>query len=1420
MSLNGLDDPKVREAHEAAVAEPGGWFLLKYASRDDVELLARGNGGIVEIRNNIAQFEDGNEDHSPLFGLLRYRRRNVIIKYLPEDCSRLVQVRVTVHFNAICERFTPYNTAFSIATAKDLKDTKLSAACSLHAASGSTSSSTSSLRRRRLMEIAEEEEEEQRASKRKSVGADDGPSEDVGQGSAEAPKSPIAGPPVTLNADLANTPEESKFSGSLEPPEFVGARPPSPARSLDEARRMSSQSGRPEIYTSSSYTYGKPRVKLAPRPSLDVGGHPRTAVGEAFRPVSQLPSGFKLFSKGPKKGKTKENTLDPSEATHLDETTEISLAATAIPLPGGDSTAHSMLDEPITIIHRPHTSSERPTTSSGASIKSAMSSLTFGPASKQTITPEKARLMKAMQLREKKKKLSMQPSPVSIPVVDVDVPIEESSEKTHSTEHVDEITSGTLATESDPDGDNERRLSMSKADSGIVVDPSNFSVLTDAASEITLSDSHPDSPFIASSEPDQSTKASSLSESTDETVKEPDDLDHQQDFGVEADVEMGDAPKPFEPTTEPVVDVVAESTTVSAEDTIFEMYTEEAVTRTTEPELPAATENIEKPIEKTEYIDEPERHNLPVVEQTTDMAPGEEKLEEDKLEEPEEGRPQPDGEEKVAKPDNQLQPKGQETAAPELDTAHKDERESRTRSAVAELDTVSQGEKEPEIEGATVSPGTQRAEVKEEEPKSPISLPISKFSTSPTQTKPPITSPLQSSKDEVKEYEALAAAEQSPKSPVSPISPSLKVPRSKFSTQDLKAAASTEVPTIVSPDQGSPKQPLPAPVEEHSDVEVQSADNARSKRQALVDPIRTDMKEPEKGDDAHLSDDEDLLDELHFATVEQAHPITVSKSPITPVFPISQPASRPASRGVVRTISNPIRGNLLTPADVAQNQSQRSVSSGAAFLHKITQQQGNQNLAPKQPGKIGSSISQRIKALEKLSASAPGSVEPDASLKAPRPSSAFFAVRKGSVREPTSRSPSVLGRTESLRVPSPAPSIPPDDLRDSSSESARANRERTGSMANRLSMFEVPGSQPPRGRPESVSVTARIVRDPSQVGKAPEPPKDPSEFGRLDLKVSPLVVDHQRAESPMPPANLATVETSKETIQERRLSKEKEKRRSQSLDPSAEDDAPRRSSLSIMKGFIKDRRKSLTSPPAEALTAPLPMSPGSKSPSRPASTHHSSSGFGRRPSVSSRRSSFSKENNNSGTMSPSMFTEGSGSGDDSKSTTSDKKKGRASRFMRRLSSSLSSTGRAKTMNPTAISPTVQEEEASEVSRLQQQPTIEAFMGDVNVQFPDNLLWKRRSLSLDSRGFIILNMVAGSAAAKDKATASAGVKRYHLSDFRAPYIPDVELQELPNSVVLDFVEGSGLQIACEDRAGQMSVLHILQDAHQSHSSFGQ
>lgn len=293
----------------------------------------------------------------------------------------------------------------------------------------------------------------------------------------------------------------------------------------------------------------------------------------------------------------------------------------------------------------------------------------------------------------------------------------------------------------------------------------------------------------------------------------------------------------------------------------------------------------------------------------------------------------------------------------------------------------------------------------------------------------------------------------------------------------------------------------------------------------------------------------------------------------------------------------------------------------------------------------------------------------------------------------------------------------------------------------------------------------------------------------------------------------------------------RETRRSASRDRDEDEDKGRRSSLSIVRDFIKDRRKSLTSGSGDVLSPPSVMSPKS-SPSRPPSTHNNgSNSFPRRLSISSRRSSISKD---VGALSPTSVTEAS-SGDDSKSTKSDKKKSRAGRFMRRLSSSISSS-LGKNMTPTAISPTVKEEDLADLSELHPaQPSVQ-YMGDVNVQFPDNLLWKRRTLGLDSQGFLILSLSAPNAGTKDK--PATGVKRYHLSEFRTPYTPDVEVQELPNSVVLDLIDGSGLQMACEDRAGQTELLHskfcsyvscrmmvanhlsALLEAHQNHTSFGQ
>ena len=62
-------------------------LVLRYVSRDEVALFERGTGGVPEVRNCINAYDE----KSPLYGFLQYRRRKVVISYMPEGLSRLVQ---------------------------------------------------------------------------------------------------------------------------------------------------------------------------------------------------------------------------------------------------------------------------------------------------------------------------------------------------------------------------------------------------------------------------------------------------------------------------------------------------------------------------------------------------------------------------------------------------------------------------------------------------------------------------------------------------------------------------------------------------------------------------------------------------------------------------------------------------------------------------------------------------------------------------------------------------------------------------------------------------------------------------------------------------------------------------------------------------------------------------------------------------------------------------------------------------------------------------------------------------------------------------------------------------------------------------------------------------------------------------------
>ncbi|RMZ92469.1 hypothetical protein DV736_g275, partial [Chaetothyriales sp. CBS 134916] len=152
MSLAGLDAPEVVEAHQASIADPTGWLLIKYedGSRDRVQLLQSGTGGVNEARKGVEAYGE----KSPLYGLVPFRRRRVLIKYVPEGTSRVFQVRLKVQFQSVLDALAPTDNVFEFNHASELTESALTAATMLAASNGSVSSH-SSLRKKRLNNISE-----------------------------------------------------------------------------------------------------------------------------------------------------------------------------------------------------------------------------------------------------------------------------------------------------------------------------------------------------------------------------------------------------------------------------------------------------------------------------------------------------------------------------------------------------------------------------------------------------------------------------------------------------------------------------------------------------------------------------------------------------------------------------------------------------------------------------------------------------------------------------------------------------------------------------------------------------------------------------------------------------------------------------------------------------------------------------------------------------------------------------------------------------------------------------------------------------------------------------------------------------------------------------------------------------------------
>ena len=471
---------------------------------------------------------------------------------------------------------------------------------------------------------------------------------------------------------------------------------------------------------------------------------------------------------------------------------------------------------------------------------------------------------------------------------------------------------------------------------------------------------------------------------------------------------------------------------------------------------------------------------------------------------------------------------------------------------------------------------------------------------------------------------------------------------------------------------------------------------APTSRQGLASPIER-ASSIDQTEEQFLSDDS-FMEELKTAAVQEAKPMSVSKSPIRPVFSRNGTEQRPLERlQTLRSFSGPggdgIKRDLSpSPQATASPASARSFSaSSSPFLN-----QPSAFAAP--PKKIGvsTSISQRIKALEQLS-SRPTSP----TLQSP-PQATFISLhdRKTSFG-PASR-PKMAKTQDSPATP---------DGTAFSVNSSRLNRKAQSPTTSPNTPIQInAGSMDSfsRARPESLSVTATIVRDPIDTSHNMRP----SEANAMDLHQSPLVIERQNmGPPPLPPLQPPRPRYARQASARSGSSSGADMKKEASPRASRRDSFVSWRSLSSRNGSDLD----------------LPRS--------------------------------TSDNSLNGTVGLDSVKE-------------EKKDSKRSRLLKRVSS-ISSMSRRSIA--TALSPG-----PKEASILEHQEPIASTtpltldLGDVQVQFPDTLLWKPRHMMVDEHGSLVI-----SPSSSDKNTKVL-TKRFPLTNFRPPYVPDQDRQELANS----------------------------------------
>jgi hypothetical protein len=548
------------------------------------------------------------------------------------------------------------------------------------------------------------------------------------------------------------------------------------------------------------------------------------------------------------------------------------------------------------------------------------------------------------------------------------------------------------------------------------------------------------------------------------------------------------------------------------------------------------------------------------------------------------------------------------------------------------------------------------------------------------------------------------------------------------------------------------------------EIETNLDDPQKTRRRGLVEPLQVQVRLARHTSEHKFLADDDFMDELQTATFEQATPIAMSKSPASPFFPPRRPSTRSAksSNSVITAVSTgsvplvPFVSDTLDKRQVdpelllPSSEPQSYIPSRTPSVSSV--RTTDSSIRMRKPN-VSSGISARIAALAEKSTrdGSPPAGPTSRKLSA----NSTIAQRKSSYVDQSTENQAVGG-----------------------AEKKPVGKLSVWPAVTSSNTFNQKARNAQSGNRDSVSVTARIVRVPraGETANAPE------------LQASPLLLNHQR---PTQATNHVSLPSAINT------SKSAQGGHDSVMSPQSSDGMASRGSVETSatgrrKSFDRKSFKSMsgpTSPKKNAFKQTMTMPPQDDSPDK---TSRTSRFF-------KRISHLGKDKKKSASQVPTITTTPS----EPMSPTSATRSGPTSpATVTSIPEPVKERKSELAPPPVARNPAVAAVSASKPrpdSIADVPPPVS--IGDFNVQFPDAMLWKRRWIEIDGTGHLIFT-----AAARHSSVSKSFNSKFHLKELGPPFIPDMDRQEMPHSVICDLVHGEGsIQCASEDAMSQRQLL---------------